>query len=77
MVAGRKESLVLTLQIRVPRHVELLRRMSVTEHMREKAAKGRIELKQRIKSEAFFILQRQIFGVRGLSLRLLALQYII
>ncbi len=45
--------------------VELPRRTSVTEHIREKAAKCRIELKQRIKSEALFDKLVELIRERG------------
>ncbi len=48
--------------------VELPRRTSVTEHIREKAAKDRIELKQRFKSEAlFYCTTTDIWSSRALS----------
>ncbi|MCP4255830.1 MAG: hypothetical protein GY775_21005, partial [Candidatus Scalindua sp.] len=48
--------------------VELPHRTSVTEHIRKKAAKGRIELKQCIKSEAlFYCTTTDIWSSRALS----------
>ncbi len=45
--------------------VELPRRTSVTEYIREKAAKGRIELKQRITAEALFDKLVELIRERG------------
>ncbi len=53
---------------RLQNAVELPRRTSVIEHMRKKAAEGRIELKQRIKSEAlFYCTTTDIWSSRALS----------